>query len=194
VPARTRPLRRLPRTSAFHTVFLRDARWARSVLPQPGVSEITRRHPGSQQSANEIFVLAAEEKVERRRVSVENAKKQAPIKRERIVFVSLAIALPILIAVFTINVLGVSVASLFEMSPSPVVARAEAQQTLDTLVADIELYRRDYNRLPKQLVEVGRPPKGSWTYTVSGSDYRVQGTLYGQSVSYASTSAPRTAK
>jgi len=150
----------------------------------------------AQQSANEIFALAAEEKIERQRVSVETAKKQAPIKREKVVLASLAIALPILIVIFTINVLGVSPASLFEKAPSPAAARAEAQQTLDGLVIDIELYRRDYKKLPTALIEVGRPAKGHWIYSTSGNAYSVQGTLYGQNVSYTgtATAAPPTAK
>jgi hypothetical protein len=146
---------------------------------------------GAQQSANEIFAAAAVEKVQRQRVSAENAKKQAPIKRERIVLVALAISLPIFVLILAVNVFDLSPASLFETPPSPPVARAEAQRTIDTLVTDIELYRRDYKRLPQSLVEVGRPAKGSWSYTVSGDTYRVQGTLYGQSVNFASSAAPR---
>ncbi len=149
---------------------------------------------GAQQSANEIFAAAAEEKVERQRVSVENAKKQAPIKRERIVFVSLAIAVPIFVVVLAVNVFDVSPASLFETPPAPAVARAEAQRMLDVLVADIDVFRKNYKTLPESLVEIGRPEKGSWTYTVSGSAYRVQGTLYGQTVNFAGTAGPDIAK
>lgn len=158
------------------------------------MSQTSSRPPDAQQSANQIFALAAEEKIERTRVSAQNAHRQAPIKRERIVLAALAIGFPILVAVVAINVMGFSPASLFETPPSPAAARQEAQRTLDALVADIELYRRDYKTLPKALVEVGRPTKGSWTYSVSGAAYRVQGTVYGQSVSFSGTSAPRTAK
>ena len=158
------------------------------------MSEAQHR-PGAQQSANEIFALAAEEKVERQRVSVENARKQAPIKRERIIFVALAIAVPILIVVFAINVMGFSPASLFETPPSPAIAREEAQRTIDMLVADIELFRRNYNELPESLVEVGVPPRGTWTYVVAGDTYRVRGTIYGQEVTFDSGSTgPRLAK
>lgn len=146
------------------------------------------REAGAQQSANEIFAAAVEEKVERKRVSVENAKKQAPIKREWIVFVCLAISVPVLVAIVAINVFGFSPASLFETPPSPAVAREEAQRTLDMVVADIEAFRSDYNELPESLVEIGVPPKGSWTYTIAGSAYRVQGSMYGQNVSFDSAS------
>jgi hypothetical protein len=149
------------------------------------------RNSGAQQSANEIFAAAAVEKVQRQRVSAENAKKQAPIKRERIVLVALAISLPIFVLILAVNVFDVSPASFFETPPSPSAARASAQQTLDGLVIDIELYRRDYKKLPQSLIEVGRPEKGIWTYTVSGETYRIQGTLYGQTVNFAGTSAPQ---
>jgi hypothetical protein len=149
---------------------------------------------GAQQSANEIFAAAADEKVERQRVSAVNAKKHAPIKRERIIFTALAIAVPIFAVVVAVNVFGVSPASLFETPPSPAVARTDVQRMLDALVADIELFRKNYQTLPESLVEIGRPEKGSWTYTVAGGAYRVQGTLYGQTVNFAGTSAPEIAK
>jgi hypothetical protein len=150
---------------------------------------------GAQQSANEIFAAATVEKVERQRVSAETAKQQAPIKRERVVLVSLAIAAPIFLTVLAVNVFGVSPASLFDTPPSPAAARVQAQRTLDALVADIESYRKDYKQLPQSLAELGPRPKGNWTYTVSGSVYRVQGTLYGQSVSFDGVAAgPRVVK
>jgi hypothetical protein len=149
---------------------------------------------GAQQSANEIFAAAAAEKVQRQRVSAENAKKQAPIKRERIVLVSLAIAVPIFLVVLAVSVFGVSPATLFETPPSPAAARAEAQRTLNALVADIESFRKDYKTLPQSLIEVGRPAKGTWTYTLASGAYRVQGTLYGQTVNFTAASAPQIAK
>ena len=140
------------------------------------------------------LAAAVDEKVERQRVSAENAKKHAPIKRERIIFTALAIALPIFVVVVAVNVFGMSPASLFETPPSPAVARIEAQRMLDTLVTDIEVFQKNYQTLPESLVEIGRPEKGSWTYTVAGAAYRVQGTLYGQTVNFTGTSTPDTAK
>jgi hypothetical protein len=78
----------------------------------------------------------------------------------------------------------------FEPWPPPVAARAEAQTALDALVVDIEAFRKDYDHLPGTLIEIGVPPRGRWSYAgVSPAHYRVQGTLYGQSVSFDSSTA-----
>ena len=74
---------------------------------------------------------------------------------------------------------------MFETPPSPSAARQEAQQTLTTLVADVEEFWKDNNELPESLVEIGVPARGQWTYSVrAGNIYQLRGTLYGQSVSF----------
>ena len=153
------------------------------------MTQTSRRSPGGQQSANEIFARAAEERVEQQRLSAENAKKHAPIKRQSVVLLLLLVSASVLSAVFAINVLGVSVGSLFETPPTPAAARDDVQRTLETLVADIDLFRKNYNELPESLVEIGVPPRGTWKYTVTGALYRVEGTYYGQKVSFDSASA-----
>ena len=105
-------------------------------------------------------------------------------------------AVPILIAVIMINVVGLSFRSLFETKPSASAARQAAQQALAGLVAEIEAFRKDYDQLPESLVEIGVPARGQWSYSVTGeNNYRVQGTLDGQGVSFdASMTAKRPVK
>ncbi len=78
----------------------------------------------------------------------------------------------------------------FETPPSPAVARQEAQKTLDTLVADVDPFRKDYDELPSTLAEVGVPARGQWSYAATGNIYRLRGTLYGQNVSFDAPPPP----
>jgi hypothetical protein len=78
----------------------------------------------------------------------------------------------------------------FEARPPAAVAREDAQNTLNALVDEIEKFREDYNELPETLVEIGVPSRGKWTYAVYGKEhYQLQGRLYGQSVTFDSTTA-----
>jgi hypothetical protein len=149
------------------------------------MSDAHNKPNGAQHSANEIFALADKDKVERAKVIARTSAALAPPKRDRTVLVCLIVAFPILIGVFAVNVYGLSVTSLFETPPSPSAARHEAQQTLTTLVADVEEFWKDNNELPESLVEIGVPARGQWTYSVRpGNIYQLRGTLYGQSVSF----------
>jgi hypothetical protein len=54
-------------------------------------------------------------------------------------------------------------------------------------LANIEAFRKDFNEVPKTLVQVGIPLRGRWSYTVVGTGrYRVQGALFGEAVSFTS--------
>ena len=100
----------------------------------------------------------------------------------------MAVAVPILIAVLVVTFAGPALESLFETKLPASEAREEAQKTLDALVGEIESFRNDYNELPETLVEIGLPSRGQWTYAVfDKGQYRVQGNLYGQGVSFDST-------
>jgi hypothetical protein len=141
---------------------------------------------GAQQSANEIFAAATEEQRERaKRVAAERVAPPVAVSRDRAVYAGVALFAPLLVGILLINVLGFSPLSVLESKPTPEAARQEAEQLLKTLVADIEAFRTDANHLPGSLVEVGIPSRGSWSYTNAGNGgYRVEGTLYGQAVTF----------
>jgi prepilin-type N-terminal cleavage/methylation domain-containing protein len=147
----------------------------------------------AQRLANELFDLANEQQQERQERQKESARR-APAhqghSRERATMVSLAVAMPILIAILTMSFGGEFLKSLFETQPSPAVARQEAQRMLDDLVVEIETFRKDYHELPESLLEIGIPSRGRWTFAAVGkSDYRMQGSLYGQAVSFVKEDA-----
>ena len=141
--------------------------------------------PSRQELANQLIDQADGEQLKRvaERVPVPSA-----VTRPRIVGASLAVAIPILIAVLVVTFAGPALESLFETKLPASEAREEAQKTLDALVGEIESFRKDYDELPETLVEVGLPSRGQWTYAVlDKGQYRVQGNLYGQGVSSDST-------
>lgn len=147
----------------------------------------------TQQSANEIFAAATDEQRERaKRQAEERAAAPAPVSRERVAYAGVALLTPVFVVVLLVNVLGVSPLSYFEPAPTPEAARQEAQQMLKALVADIEAFRTDTNELPDALVQVGIPPRGHWSYTNAGNGaYRLQGTLYGQTVTFSGTASAK---
>ena len=148
-----------------------------------------------QQIANELFDLADSEQVERQKASAERAAPHTSLGRRRATLMSLVAAVPILIAVVTVNFAGDTLTSWFETRPSASVAREEAQRTLNDLVVEIEAFRKDYSELPETLVEVGMPSRGRWTYTaIDKSHYTVQGSMFGQAVSFDSTSDRQNAR
>jgi hypothetical protein len=139
---------------------------------------------GRQQAANQIFeeAVAEQQQVIARRVVVPGG-----VTRQRYVQIALAVSVPVLVVVLLVSFAGPFLASWLETAPSPAVARQEAQKELDTLVAGIEAFRKDFNDVPKALVEVGIPERGRWSYSVIGAGrYRVQGALYGEAVSFTS--------
>jgi hypothetical protein len=143
------------------------------------------RH-ATQQSANEIFAAATEEQRERAaRLAEDRVAAPVTVSRERVAYTGVALLAPVFVGLLLINVLGFSPWTWFESTPTPEAARREAQQLLDGLVADIEAFRTDTTHLPATLVEVGIPPRGSWTYLNAGNGgFRVQGTLYGETVTF----------
>jgi hypothetical protein len=148
----------------------------------------TRPPPNaSQDAANQIFDSAD---AERQQIIAARVVLPPAISRARAVRVALLIAVPVLAAVLLVNFAWQPLVAFFEPWPPPVAARAQAQTALDALVVDIEAFRKDYDHLPGTLIEIGVPPRGRWSYAgVSNAHYRVQGTLYGQSVSFDSSAA-----
>lgn len=101
--------------------------------------------------------------------------------------IALALSVPVLVVVLLVSFAGDFLASWLETAPSAAVAREEAQEELDTLVAGIEAFRKDFNDVPKALVQVGIPQRGRWSSSVVGTGrYRAQGALYGEAVSFTS--------
>jgi hypothetical protein len=141
----------------------------------------------SQDAANQIFDSAD---AEREQIIAARVVLAPAVSRARAVRVALLIAVPVLAAVLLVNFAWQPLVAFFEPWPAPAAARAEAQTALDALVVDIEAFRKDYDHLPGTLIEIGVPPRGRWSYVgVSSAHYRVQGTLYGQSVSFDSSTA-----
>jgi hypothetical protein len=137
-----------------------------------------------QQAANQIFEDAA---VEQQQVLARRVVVPVGATRQRYVQIALAVSVPVLAIALLVSFAGPLLTSWLEIAPPPAVARQEAQKELDALVAGIEAFRKDFNDVPKALVQVGIPQRGRWSYTVLGTGrYRVQGALYGEAVSFTS--------
>ena len=150
------------------------------------MSEQQENPSASQEYANRLVDLADAEQRDR---SARALAAQAPpyVTRQRTSRASLAVAALILMAILLASFGGPLLESVVETKPPASVGRAEAQKALDALVGEIEAFRKDYNELPETLVEIGVPSRGQWTYAVLGEGrYRVQGSLYGQGVTYES--------
>ena len=141
----------------------------------------------AQEAANELFDAAD---AERQQIIADRVVVPAAISRRRAVRMALMMAVPVLVALLLVNFAWEPLMSFFEPWPAPAAARLQAQSTLDGLVLDIEAFRKDYGELPATLIEIGVPSRGKWSYAaVSSVDYRVEGTLYGQAVSFDSKQA-----
>src|SRR4051812_34022976 len=92
-----------------------------------------------------------------RRARVVAAPPPAAPARDRRVRTALAVTAPILVASLLIGFGEPLWAYFFEEQLTPAMAQEEARRTLTSLVADIELFRRDYNDLPETLYEIGVP-------------------------------------
>ncbi len=143
--------------------------------------------PSGRSEAEDILNQASQEILERERQRAERKPVDATRAGQRAPLIGLIVAIPVLIVVATPNFTDWSWMSLFETRPPAAVAREEAQKTLNSLVGEVEGFRRDYHELPESLAEVGLPSRGRWKYSVSGDGrYTLTGSLYGQSVSFES--------
>ena len=143
---------------------------------------------------NDLIGLASRETVERQhaRAAVAALPPAVRVTRERACLLGLGLSVPILLIVLATNVLGLSVVEMLTPSPTPEVARQQAQETLDSVVREIESFHDDYSELPSVLAEVGVPPRGTWAYLrKAGGRYQVVGQMYGQVVTFDSTQATR---
>jgi hypothetical protein len=140
---------------------------------------------GSQDAANQIFGAADEE---RQKIIAARVVVPPAMSRQRGVRVALLVAVPVLAIVLLVNFAWQPLVAFFEPWPAPAAARVQAQTALDSLVLDVEAFRKDYGHLPGALIEIGVPPRGRWSYAgLDNAHYRVQGTLYGQDVSFDSS-------
>ena len=143
----------------------------------------------------EIAGAAAEERVERRRLSAERAEQAASVNRwlsrERAVLVAVAVTLPILITIVLVNVMDISPLEWMTPSPEPQVARRLAQEALGTVVKGVDSYQHDYSTLPPSLVEIGTPAQGDWDYTANGDNFIVTVKMFHQRLTFDSRSRPQ---
>jgi hypothetical protein len=135
----------------------------------------------------DIFEQATDQTAQLARERAAAPMAAAPISRQRASLGGLVVAAPLFALLLLVNVWDISPIDLITPNPPPEVARQLAQGVLDDVVRGIEAFRHDYATLPKELVEVGVPARGSWTYSLKpGGRYQVTGTMSGQVVTFDS--------
>ena len=133
----------------------------------------------------DIFEQATDQAAQLARERAAAPMAAAPISRQRASLGGLVVAAPLFALLLVVNVWDIALIDLITPRPTPEVARQQAQVLLDGVVQGIESFRHDYAVLPKALVEVGVPERGSWTYSLEpGGRYQVVGTMYGQVVTF----------
>ena len=142
---------------------------------------------GARDPFKDLFEQATDQDKELARARAAMPNSNAPISRERACLGGLILTAPLLALLILVNVWAISPIDLITPNPPPDVARQLAKGVLDGVVQGIESFRHDYETLPKELVEVGVPQRGSWTYSLEpGGRYHVSGTMYGQVVRFDS--------
>jgi hypothetical protein len=140
----------------------------------------------SQRLADELANSAV---IEHRTERAQRVAVPSTVTRQRVVRVSLAAAVSVLIAVLIATFAWEPLLSVFAPTPSAEAATQQAQEMLDALVVEIDAFRNDYDELPATLVDIGVPPRGQWRYTAtSRTHYIVEGAVYGKVVSFDSAS------
>jgi hypothetical protein len=138
----------------------------------------------SQRLADELADSAI---IEHRTERAQRVVVPSTVTRQRVVRVSLAAAVSVLIALLLATFAWEPLLSIFTPTPSAEAATQQAHEMLDALVVEIDAFRKDYDELPATLVDIGVPPRGQWRYTAtSRTQYIVQGTIYGKVVSFDS--------
>jgi hypothetical protein len=156
------------------------------VLSQSGTHlarELTKmashRTGGARSLADQVMELAEEvreETAEREKLRAERAVVQGKPSqvRQRATLIALVVSVPVLAILLVANLEGGSLMTLLTPAPSPDVARQQGQQALGLVVRNIEGFREDHKKLPDNLMMVGIPPHGEWTYTkLAGGHYQV---------------------
>ena len=141
----------------------------------------------SQRLADELADSAV---IEHRTERAQRVVVPSTVTRQRVVRVSLAAAVSVLIALLLATFAWEPLLSVFAPAPSAEAATRQAHEMLDALVVEIDAFRKDYHELPATLVDIGVPPRGQWRYTAtSHTQYIVEGRIYGKVVSFDSASA-----
>src|SRR5438093_7615681 len=110
------------------------------------------------------------------------------MNRERVVRGALIVAAPILAILIAASIEEWSLSDLVTPTPSPAVALHQAQGAMDTVVKQFDAYVTDYSELPENLVEIGVPAPGDWTYTKRpGNEYQLVLKMYGQVITFESS-------
>ena len=136
----------------------------------------------------DIIATAKEESIDRARARAEAPPEAVPVSRQRATLGALIISFPILVLLVVLNVWDISLTDLFTPAPSPEIARQQTKALLDGVVSGIDRFHSDYHALPDELVQVGVPSEGTWTYAkLPGGRYEVVGKMYGQVVTFTST-------
>jgi hypothetical protein len=151
----------------------------------------SRSRPGG---AEEIIGKATDEArlAQDRARAVAAAASAAAATKRRVVAGALAVAVLVLAAVLSVNLLDVSLAELFTADPPPEVARRQTQDALEAMVEGIEGFREDYAELPESLAEVASSSPGTWTYSrTPGGGYRVVLERHGQIATFDSAQSPK---
>jgi hypothetical protein len=146
---------------------------------------------GAQDPFKDIFEQATDQAAALARDRAAAPEAVAPISRQRACLAGLVVTAPLFALLLLVNVWDLSLADLITPRPTPEVARQQVQILLDGVVRGIDSFRHDYARLPKELVEVGVPARGTWTYSPQpGGRYQVVGTMYGQVLTFNSPVGP----
>ena len=152
-------------------------------------SATARPSPSEQLQA--LTSQATDEMIERarkRELDAVAAAKVVPVSRQRVSLFALYASLPVLVVLVAVTFFGAALSEMVSPSPSPQIARVQAQADLDAAVGAIEDFRADFSTLPQTLVQVGVAPRGDWTYTTAASGhYEVVRALHGQVARYSST-------
>ena len=124
-----------------------------------------------------------------RRERVFAHRRTAPSRKARDIWTlaALAVAIPVLAVLVVATVRGESVLDWFTPAPTAVQARAQAQDAMNFVVAEIDGFKEDYGELPETLVQVAAPTRGQWQYTrETGGHYQVTYTLFGEVIVFDS--------
>ena len=78
-----------------------------------------------------------------------------------------------------------SLVEMFTPAPAADVSRQLAQEAMDSVVKRIDSFHDDYDELPRNLVEVGVPSIGDWTWAPrSNGQYQVTVKAFGRVLAF----------
>jgi hypothetical protein len=154
-------------------------------IDRPSASSSPASSSGKSRLLEDAIDDAMEDLAQRSEARARRESGHVRTMRERAVRISLAFALPALVAAIVWNVFGVSVVAARFIGPMSTIEEADA--ALRVVVDDIDAFHDDYGEFPVSLAEVGLPIRGEWRYTRIASDrYQLALSLGGQAVTHES--------